>query len=80
MISPILSKAIGIDNKLISWQTHPFYDEKFQNEGFAKNQLLRVSTAIFSDHKKGNIYCELTCYTLQFGFKFPDHIFIPQKN
>ena len=40
MIWPILSKAIGIDNKLISCQTHQSFDAKFRNEGFAKNQLL----------------------------------------
>jgi len=41
MIWPILSKAIGIDNKLISCQTHPSFDAKFPNEGVAKSQLLR---------------------------------------
>jgi len=40
-IWPILSKAIEIDNKLISCQTHPSFDTKFRNEGFANNQLLR---------------------------------------
>ena len=29
VIWPILSKAIGIDNKLISCQTHPSFDAEF---------------------------------------------------